>query len=504
MKKHLIAFALVSFVIIGAPLLKAQEINAPMVDPVEVSPILEPPRMVSVQDISDQKYFGQLLKLFNEATTSIEVAESNLTLNLDSRTRVGQLVKSLWAANSRGVKVRIWFKASSFLNQSSNDVFNQLKNEGVEINKVSPGVAFNDQLIVVDGKYVVESSLSWSEKSLQQQVGSATLIQSEELAETKQDRLADILVQKDLIESKDAFIEISEILFTNKSLFPSIVKKNDEDAWRIYFYLLNTSYTTKEEILSVNAKDLFSVLPFDSDKKDKKVLKDLKKTLKRLEDEYKLLTFSYNKKSERFQVIFTLSFSNDKRVGGGVLVPLAFFEQEYFKTWSLQTQFAYFVSLIEEKASSNKPYWKSSFLKLNEKFHVDQEALRQSLVDLKRENMIDYIFSEVNQTSVSGFSNPILVAYRNNILLSQVEKEQLLNELKKEFTILTDDEWNKARGYAVLFDDPYDIKLISDFANLVKQFSSTKLDSVVFRIAQLPAEHSLRTPNYVKEILSKK
>jgi len=98
------------------------------------------------------------------------------------------LLGDLLEARKRRVKVTLYLN-TRFKNTGKepervikDPEFKRLKDAGCVIRLVPPRYRLHDKLIIVDGRYVVESSLNWSISALRGNFESATLIDSRGLA----------------------------------------------------------------------------------------------------------------------------------------------------------------------------------------------------------------------------------------------------------------------------------------------------------------------------------
>ncbi|GEM_PF-2919734 len=482
-----------------------------------------PQNPVSVEDISDRAYFDKVLGLITQSKESVWVSMYVSNPKSNGNHPVAKLFAALKDAARRGVKVRVWlnslFNEETVLDRKKyDDIWGDLQSGGVELNWIASGKRLHDKLVIVDKEWVVEGSTNWTYTAIMKNFESATLIRSKELADKKMERLESFPVDKEQLLNgmQLSTVEMPLDLFTYSSLFPRMAEKNDRNAWDLYFYLLKNRKLKGPGPWEFELKDLAPAFEEGADKNTKKFGKRAEQTLKKLEGDYRLLTFSYGKNSKIYKITLidpqlgrkkkskeAPAILGSKPWSGTVRYPLAFFEYDYQKKWGIETQFVYGISLIMESESKTKPYWMSPMFKLEDRFHVGEEMLRGGLVELKKENVIEFIFPKKgsNQPALNA---RLLVSYKNNVLKSEEEKETELLKVKNLYGSLSSEEWDRARAYALLFDDPYDAVITRQFVDLIKKFPDSSLDPVISRVAQFSADNSLRSPDYIKKILEKK
>ena len=471
-----------------------------------VKPTAPPVDPVSAEDISDRKYLDKVLALIQNSKNSVYVSMYVSNPKSDSNHPVGKLFQALTEANARGVKVNIWLNSSfdeeTVLDRKKfDDFWAAAEKQGLKIQWVSSGKRLHDKLIVVDREFVVEGSTNWTATAIQRNFESASLIRSRVLANAKIERLENFPIQKaeELSPLVKDFVEVPQGLFFDENLFPQMLEKNDREAWDMYFTLLFMRKAQGAGTWEIKSEDIASVIGVDPAKKSSKTR--IRKVLLRLEKKYGLITFDTLKKQNAFKISLTEAvFQSDFKP---VRVPVAFYQYGFQKKWPLPAQYAYCISLIMESESKARPYWMSPAYQLAERFNVDQDSLREGLTELKRENVIEFVFPK-KSADQSKMSSRLLFSYKNNILRSEEEKETELLNVKNQYAGIAQDEWKRARAYAVLFDDPFDSNLNKQFVELVKVYPSQRLEPVIMRVAQFSPDNSLRSPDYIKKILEKK
>ena len=232
-----------------------------------------------VKDISDRAYEPAVIELLDGSKKSIVISMYNISLFTKEKNPIRLLFKDLLEARRRGVKVTLYLN-TRFKNTGKNPhrviddpEFNRLKESGCSIHLVPPRYRLHDKLIIVDGRYVVESSLNWSISALRGNFESATLIDSPGLAKAKLLRLKTLpLTSKPITKPRpEPFyldqlprnITLSKSLLLDKRYFPQMLTRHDDRRMDLYLLLLAHSQITgkREFFVDIEAMALSLGLP---------------------------------------------------------------------------------------------------------------------------------------------------------------------------------------------------------------------------------------------------
>ncbi len=474
-----------------------------VVSKTKAQPVVPSAPQIAVRDNSDDQYLLNLAKLMNQAKSSIFIS-------LEGFDHEFPLLREILAAREKGIVVKVWVSGmTQYEVQAHKDFWERLKNSGVQLFWVSAISRVSDQLVVIDQKHVIEGG-----SLLKGDLASGTWIDSTFLAKQKLARFNKLPLreEKSRASVSSSFVKLPKILLTNKELLPEIVKNEDDNAWRLYFHLLKIQQERGQDLLEISPQELVSLLNLEAKKsrtlllRKKTEMPSVAKILDRLQKKYSLISYSGLNTEPSFRISFAFSLKQDSFLNqkkNVLLIPYQFYESQYMDEWSSETQFAYLLSLNQEAESENKPYWNTSLYKLSERYHIKEGLLREGFYKLKREDALEFVFTSLNDSGRNTFSSLSSLAYKNNGLRTFDQKQRDLEVLKTQLSGNDEALWSKARMYAELFDDPFDVEMLRKFTQLIKKYSVATLEPVVFRLSQLPPDNSLRTLDYLEKVLSK-
>lgn len=218
---------------------------------------------MKIQDISDRVYQGQVYALLDGAQSSIVLSMYLIRPGEDPKHPVNRLLEDLLEARKRGVEVTIYlntkFKNRNPLKVVEDPWFDRLRKAGVAIHLISPVRRLHDKLVIVDRRSVVEGSTNWSVSAIAENLESATIIESSELAEAKLRRMSffPILGQEQAKTpppkrpreappplfpvGAPSSIEVPAALLEEKKYFPEMISDRSERALKLFLLLIYIS-----------------------------------------------------------------------------------------------------------------------------------------------------------------------------------------------------------------------------------------------------------------------
>jgi len=261
-----------------------------------------------VADISDRKYEPAVIELLDNAKESIIIS---MYVIKPTTAPVALLLNDLTEALERGVTVEIYlntlFKSDDPLKLTRH--FKDLERSGARIYLASPHYRLHDKLIIVDKRFVVEGSVNWSVSALKKNYESATLIDSQELAEAKIIRIRNLLLKGMEGKGGDAdridrpkpkvkaelpdTIELPLALLEEKKYFPTMRKWGDNRSISAYLLLIAESVRIGKNEFFLDLEDFAALLIMPEDWSDTAKRRQVIKTLKKLTSNYKPLTATF-------------------------------------------------------------------------------------------------------------------------------------------------------------------------------------------------------------------
>ena len=259
-----------------------------------------------VADASDRSYEPAVIELLDNAKESIIISMYVIKPTTEP---IKLLLNDLKEALERGVTVEIYLNTLF----TSNDPlkltkhFKDLERNGAKIYLASSHYRLHDKLIIVDKRFVVEGSTNWSVSALKKNYESAVIIDSPELAEEKIIRIRNILL-KGMEGKKRATdridrpkikaplpdtIELPLALLEEKKYFPTMRKWGDNRSISTYLFLIAESARIGKNEFFLDLEDLATELRMPEDWSDTAKRRQVIKTLKKLTNNYKLLTATF-------------------------------------------------------------------------------------------------------------------------------------------------------------------------------------------------------------------
>jgi len=262
-----------------------------------------------VKDISDRAYELAVINLLDGAEKSIVISMYNISLFTKDKNPIRLLLGDLLEARQRGVTVTLYLN-TRFKNTGKDPQkvirdpeFKRLKEAGCVIHLVPPRYRLHDKLIIVDGRYVVESSLNWSISALRGNFESATLIDSPELAKAKLLRLKTLpLTSKPVTKqpSRPLYIEklpknitISKTLLLDKKYFPQMLTRHANRRMDLYLLLLAHSEITDKQEFFIDLEAMALSLDMPKSWSDSALRRQAIKSLKELDKRYNLIRVKF-------------------------------------------------------------------------------------------------------------------------------------------------------------------------------------------------------------------
>jgi hypothetical protein len=453
----------------------------------------------SVMDVSDRYYYKKLRELFLTAKNTIDISAEAVTSGDSPDDPVSILIQDLITAQKRGVRVRFFLntftpsgtKESLFLHD---DILWNMRNHGIEIHFVNPSYYLRDQLIIIDHKEVLEGGLRWTRDELENRLGSATLMSSEQLAEQKRLRLEFLPlwdVEQKKSEEAAGTVAVPFYLIHELPYFPQMVINDDGDAIKIYLTLLRIFYQVQDVHLSVNYEELGSEIPADQYFEPHAVLFQTVKTLERLEEAYGLIQIE-KKESDRARIRMVFPSQKDALIK----VPVTFFQEGYSKNLTPPAIFAYLVLCYKTQISGEAPVWLGSERNIEQDFPLSKEKFRNGIMELRQQNLVEVFPFELQE----GYRKLESLEYRYllNAPKTMSERLELLGRLRDQFG---SSEVEQAQALAALLGEPEDPKVIASYLDLLKHFKEEDVRVFTERLSTLPPESTPELMDYLRTLL---
>lgn len=452
-----------------------------------------------IRHADDRDYLPVLQSLIANSRLSLDLSLESLAAQGGKEDPVNRLLHALMDAARRGVKVRIFISTyASALHAAPlylrEDFLAELRGYGVHVHYVNPSYDLQDRLLIVDGRWVLEGGLRWTKKDLESSLGSATLTDSEMLAEKKKIRL-ELLplwdVEARRIETKEGVFPVPVYLLREMKYFPGMVTRDDGDAMKIYLTLLRKFFISQNIKLTFLIEELISQIPEDTHFARSEAAWQVIKILERLEQDYGLIKIE-QKGPERIEVELILPQSFHPSVS----VPIPLFEENYAKQLSVRALYAYLVIRLKAQTSGQSPVWLGSEKNVEQDFPMTREKFRMGVEELARKNLIEVFPFKIQGTysRLEGYEYRYLI----NRIPTIADKLEVWSRLRDQFG---QDEFSLAREMSALIAEDEDPKVIASYLDLMKRYPLEDIQSWSRHISELPARSTYDRLRYLGELL---
>jgi PLD-like domain len=248
--------------------------------------------------------FGWRQKKIVVALYLIEPSDKKNKIKTSS---VNRLLEGLLCARKRGVNVRLLlntnFRFSPKTEVASGPWFERMTRAGIQITALLPSRRLHDKLIVIDGRYVVDGSMNWSQAALMSNFESTTIIDSREYATKKLERIAAMTLPRPPrpapIKKEDTsrpLLEVPEtaqvpVAILGKDLLPKMIHDSDRRAADFYLLLLGQAEAAGTNAFEIDLETAGLALELPGKWTRSTVRRQMIKVLKKLSARYRLLNY---------------------------------------------------------------------------------------------------------------------------------------------------------------------------------------------------------------------
>jgi len=265
-----------------------------------------------VKDISDRAYEPAVIELLDGAKKSIVMSMYSISVGRRGNNPVKFLLGDLLEARARGVSVTLYLNTDFNTGKPNTRIIEkpemkQLQDAGCIIHLIEYHQRLHDKLIIVDGRYVVESSANWSISALRDNYESGTLIDSEDLAKIKLTRVQSFMLPRTTPSRKpdiDLYtknlpkeISISEILVTDKRYLPTMMRWRAAYSMDLYLRLVAYGQFINKRDFFVDLESMALSMGMPESRRNDVLRNQVIRNLSDLRNRYKLInvTFFRNK-----------------------------------------------------------------------------------------------------------------------------------------------------------------------------------------------------------------
>ena len=462
---------------------------------------------IRVEEVSDRNYLAKVLELIDGARHSIDVSMYQILLpGGDTEHPVSKILNALVRAQGRGVRVRVllnrhldYLPGETAPLARSVAATEYLASAGIEVVFASPARRLHDKVIVIDGRWVVDGSMNWSETALWSNWESATLIDSQEYAAKKLARIRAIPLSSektlDSLGDEGELLEVPEALVQEKKYFPDLLRRKDERIFEFYLWLLKESHIRKMETFVLTDETLFRVFRLDPEQTQKAKRREAVRLLKKIAKRG-LIGLDIPTAGADAEVTLRKPSSGSHPK---LTVPLVYFDYGLPEKLSLAGEFVYLLSRLEMTQSPSSPWWWRPQEDLTELYHLHHTTLAKGMLELQRENMIEIVRDDAPEGA--RHSDRLVNRYRTNRLVDPdagaKQKEQLIQKFGRE-------NFERAQHFADVMDEPNDFAVIATILNWMGIYPAAHLEAAFDQVSRYERNNPRRSLYYVAGILEGK
>ena len=265
-----------------------------------------------VKDISDRAYEPAVIELLDGAKESIVMSMYSISVGRKGNNPVRFLLGDLLEARERGVSVTLYLNTKFNAGKKNTRIIEkpeikQLQEAGCKIHLIAYHQRLHDKLIIVDGRYVVESSANWSISALRDNYESATLIDSENLAKIKRARVKSFILPESVPFKKPdknlytnnlpESISIPQALVTDRRFLPAMIHWRAANSMSLYLRLVAYSQHIGKRDFFLDMGSMGLSMGMPESRGNTELRHQVIRYLKHLNKRYKLINvkFFYNK-----------------------------------------------------------------------------------------------------------------------------------------------------------------------------------------------------------------
>jgi len=454
-----------------------------------------------VTDISNRKYYPAVKEALDNAQSSIYMAMFVITLQEDRESKVSSLLESLADASERGVEVKVILdKSLDFISgeieYKSEEAYRYLRERGVNVAYDHVYGYTHSKTLVIDEEIVVVGSANWSQTALTRSNECALLVESPELAKRFIERISNIkLFDPGLPRpfDREQALHLSKGFLDDRRIAGVMVTRQDERAFDLYLLLL---YYAKEETSFNFDFDRFAEYLQISDMSATAYRRQIIKTLRKLEDRYKLIEVEFRHGRDARVSLLDIEGRGEKYEypsDNYFLLPSEYFKYGWDRTLSLRAKFCYLVNLYKYR-KLNSRFWSLSREKLNDKFGPHFATIGQGMNELRRYNIIDTVYSEV----YGLYEERGPARYELLGLYCPREHGKELSRLSNKYG---EESFQEARKLAGVIFRQNDIEAIEKIIKLGNEYGSDKIKRAYELLSEKRIDNPKRTFRYAVGII---
>jgi len=453
----------------------------------------------NVESVSAPQYFETALNEINQAKFSILCVMYLISSSPDQpESQPNQLLNALIKAKDRGVAVKVILDQNiNFESESSEEAVAHNKNqEAFELlrkNNVSVFFDTSDtythsKVIVIDGETVIVGSTNWSKSALTRNNETNVLIRSKEFAAQVKADLDKIKLQENIPASLTPVVPIPKDFLLKKKLLGEMASQSDERAFDAYLYLLKEFDQNQEKKLTLDYDNLAKALKLDQ-MPIEDYRRQIRKTLEKLKEKYKLITFAPPKRNQNAEVTLTnLGDLNDSTKT--VQIPTTFFRYSWNKTLSFSAKVMYLIDLLLTQESHSQSF-SIGREKLSQTYGISKSFVSNGNQELRRQNLLEIKYGELEN---NRFSEREASTYILQDLYNPEDQKIKLKDLERKHG---KEKLDHSKTIAQIVFEENNPRTIEALIDLENQFGPEILNTAAMKIQDKNPDNPKRSAGYL-------
>lgn len=466
----------------------------------------------AIQAINGKNYYPAVKKAIEESKKSIYVVMYHVSLSTyNKNSKIYKLVNELIEAHNRGVLVKVIldqnidFVGSRYVDERKSQgknawCFKMLKEAGIDVQYDTLQRYTHAKAVVVDGETVILGSSNWSASAFDKNAETNVLIKSKSLADNILAYFDKIKIDTTADISDSKYTPISWKFLENPKLAGHMLTESDKRVFDVYLLLLKEFGGNPDTEIIFDYDKIAGHLGM-SERMDRTAYRrQLIKTLRKLENQYKLIKF--NPKFAENAAITLLSYDDPEK-------PYAYPEEWFFQVpdifwryrWdqklSFPAKYCYFINLAYVSISNAAPWWYSNRDVLSKRFNITKGSISTGMGELRRLNLIDVSYG----TPENGdYSHRLAKSYK---LLPLYDPKWLESEWDRLKQAYGEEQLDKARKYAEIVFKESDSQDVEEIILMMNSQGEEIVKKAFAIVAKKNIDNPKRCYAYVKGIVKK-
>lgn len=449
-----------------------------------------------VEDIGGRDYYPVVKEVIDSAEESIYVAMFIISLHPEHKdSKTYQLCNSLIKAKERGVNVKVVLDQNvDFMEEDhrweiegkNEEAYKYFKSNGVDVFYDDKYKYTHSKTIVIDEETVIIGSTNWSVSAFERNNESSVLIKSPELAKSIIEDIEkiEIIVPKIPFETKTA-IKIDKTFLEDEELAGRMITKHDERVFDLYMQMIYQGKGKRE--LSFNY-DLYAKYMGMDKMTPEAYRRQLTKSLRKLNEIYNLIDVEF-KHGENAKVKIREYAEPQEDY---FLIPEEFFKYGWNKILSQRAKHCYMINLFLSQEGDGHS-WSLSRPRLSERFHIAIETISVGMEELKRMNLIEMEYSDIDE----GYESRHPAQYDVLQVYDPVKNEQKLSKLEEKYG----EKYKRARNYAKIVFKENDPVVIEEIINLILEYPDRIIRDAYKKVGKKAKDNPKRNQYYAVAII---